>query len=35
MLNGSGKIFEREKFGLRDYFSTFCISCVVGFELFE
>lgn len=31
----SGKIFERGKFGLRDYFSAFYISCVVGFELLE
>lgn len=35
-LNGEyGKIFERGKFGLRDYFSAFYISCVVGFELLE
>lgn len=36
MLNEEyGKIFERGKFGLRDYFSAFYISCVVGFELLE
>lgn len=35
MFERSGKIFERGKFGLRDYFSAFYISCVVGFELLE